>query len=281
MSRKPVTLKDIQQAKDEGRKVVMMTAYDYPMSEMGDAAGIDMLLVGDSLGMVVLGLSSTVPVTMADMIHHTKAVRRGCQYAHVCTDLPFLSYHASIREGVYNAGMLMKEGGADSVKLEGGVDFAHTIEAIVKAGIPVCGHIGLTPQTTSALSGFKAQGRDEAGARKILEDALAVEAAGAFAVVVEAVPHELGKMITSHLRIPVIGIGAGPHTDGQVLVVNDMLGMFDRFVPKFVKKFANLRPQIVEAMTQYKNEVQAGTFPAQEHCFNLSKEAKQALEDLL
>ena len=281
MSRNPVTIMDIQKAKTEGRKLLMITAYDYPMSQIADAAGMDMLLVGDSLGMVVLGMESTVGVTMADMIHHSKAVRRGCQYAQVVTDMPFLSYNTSIRDAIYNAGLLMKEGGADSVKLEGGADFAPTIEAIVKAGIPVCGHVGLTPQTTSALGGFKAQGRDEAGARKILEDALAVEAAGAYTLVVEAVPHELGKMISDNLRIPVIGIGAGPDTDGQVLVVNDMIGLFDRFVPKFVKQYAKLRPAIIDALLAYKKEVQEKSFPAPEHCFNLTKEAKEALKDLL
>ncbi len=281
MSRKPITLMDLQKAKDEGRKLLMLTAYDYPTSHVADEAGMDMLLVGDSLGMVVMGLESTIGVTMQDMLHHAKAVRRGCQYAHITVDMPFLSYHTSIRDAVYNAGLLMKEGGADSVKLEGGADFAPTIEAIVKCGIPVVGHVGLTPQTTSALSGFRAQGRDEAGALKILDDALAVEAAGAFALVVEAVPHELGKMLSDRLRIPVIGIGAGPNTDGQVLVVNDLLGLFDRFVPKFVKQYAKLRPVILEALLAYKKEVQEMTFPAPEHCFNLTKEAKEALQDLL
>lgn len=281
MNRTPVTLQDLQKAKNEGRKILMLTAYDYPTSLVADEAGMDMLLVGDSLGMVVLGMESTIGVTMADMIHHTKAVRRGCKYAHLTTDMPFLSYHTSIRDAIYNAGVLMKEAGADSVKLEGGVDFAATIQAIVKSGIPVVGHVGLTPQTTSALSGFKAQGRDEAGARRILEDALAVEAAGAFALVVEAVPHELGKMISEHLSIPVIGIGAGPETDGQVLVVNDLLGLFDRFVPKFVKQYAKLRPVILDALLAYKKEVETKAFPAPEHCFKLTPEAREALQDLL
>jgi 3-methyl-2-oxobutanoate hydroxymethyltransferase len=279
MSRNPITVKDIRNAKETGRKVVMLTAYDYHTAQIGDAAELDMLLVGDSLGMVVYGLDSTVGVTIDDMIRHTQAVRRGCKISHVVADMPFLTYNTSIREAIYNAGLLLKAGG-DSVKLEGGVDFAPTIEAIVKAGIPVVGHIGLTPQTISALGGFKAQGRDEASARAIVADALAVEQAGAYSVVLEAVPSELGQLISQRLTIPVIGIGAGPHTDGQVLVYHDLIGLYDRFVPKFVKQFAQLRPQILQAMLDYRDAVRQSSFPAPEHCFRLNETVKSALADL-
>ena len=280
MSRNPVTVKDIKKAKEEGRKVVMITAYDYHTAQIADAAEIDMLLVGDSLGMVVYGLDSTIHVTMEDMMRHTQAVRRGCRYAHITTDMPFMSYHTSIREAIYNAGQLHKAG-ADSVKIEGGVHFAPTIEAIVKAGVPVVGHVGLTPQTVSALGGFKTQGRDETSARNILEDALAVEAAGAFAMVVEAVPTELGKAITSQVKIPIIGIGAGVNTDGQVLVYHDVMGLYDRFVPKFSKQFTQLRPLVLQAMIDYRDGVRNSTFPAKENSFFLSEAVKEALKDML
>jgi 3-methyl-2-oxobutanoate hydroxymethyltransferase len=214
------------------------------------------------------------------MIRHTQAVRRGCKTAHLVADLPFLTYNTSIRDAVYHAGLLLKAG-ADSVKLEGGVHFAQIISAIVKAGIPVMGHIGLTPQTISALGGFKAQGRDKASALALLDDAAAVEEAGAFSMVLEAVPAELGKVISKRLAIPVIGIGAGPDTDGQVLVYHDIMGLYDRFVPKFVRQFAKLRPNILQAMQEYRDAVQAGAFPASEHCFFLNEAAKTSLQDVL
>jgi 3-methyl-2-oxobutanoate hydroxymethyltransferase len=280
MSRAPVTIKDIRSAKEDGRKLAMLTAYDYHTAQIGDAAELDIILVGDSLGMVVYGMDSTVGVSLDDMIRHTQAVRRGCKTAHLVTDLPFLTYNTSIREAVYHAGLLLKAG-ADSVKLEGGVHFAPVIEAIVKAGIPVMGHIGLTPQTISALGGFKAQGWDKASALALLEDAQAVEQAGAFSMVLEAVPTELGKVISKRLTIPVIGIGAGPDTDGQVLVYHDLMGLYDRFIPKFVKQFAKLRPNLLQAMQDYRDAVRQGSFPAPENCFFLSEAVKASLQDLL
>jgi 3-methyl-2-oxobutanoate hydroxymethyltransferase len=278
MSRKKVTIMDLQQAKKDGRKLVMLTAYDYPFGQIMDLAEADIVLVGDSLGMVVMGLDGTSQVTMDEMIHHIKAVMRGCKSAFVVGDMPFMSYNTSIRDAVINAGRLMKEGGCDCVKLEGGVDFAPTIQAIVKAGIPVQGHIGLTPQTASALGGFKAQGRNAESAYQIVEDAKALEAAGCFSIIVEAVPYKLAKIITEAVKIPVIGIGAGPDVDGQVLVTHDMLGLFDKFTPRFVKKYAELRPFILDALNNYRTEVLEGTFPGPEHSFTISDEALEQVK---
>jgi 3-methyl-2-oxobutanoate hydroxymethyltransferase len=269
------------QAKKEDRKLVMVTAYDYPFGLMADEAGVDMALVGDSLGMVVLGLDSTVPVTMEMMIHHIQAVVRGCKRAMVIGDMPFMSYNTGIRDAVIHAGRLMKEGGCDAVKLEGGVDFAPIVAAIVKAGIPVQGHVGLTPQTASALGGFKMQGKDAAAARRIVEDASALEAAGAFSIVAEAVPAPLGALLAETVAVPVIGIGAGVAVDGQVLVTHDMVGLFDRFVPKFVKQYTRVRPAIIDAIKAYGREVQAGRFPAPEHSFGMPDEALAALKAAL
>ena len=273
MADRKVTVLDVQQAKDEGRKLTMLTAYDYPFGQLVDLAGIDIALVGDSLGMVVMGLDGTVEVTMEDMIHHTRAAKRGIKNALIVGDMPFMSYNTSIREAIANAGRLMKEGGCDVVKLEGGVDFAETIKAIVKAGIPVQGHIGLTPQTASALGGFKTQGRDAESARQLIEDAKALEEAGCFSMILEAVPSEVARLLAQSVRIPVIGIGAGPHVDGQVLVTHDLLGLFDKFVPKFVKQYAQIRQVILEALEAYRDEVAAGAFPAPEHSFTISAEA--------
>jgi 3-methyl-2-oxobutanoate hydroxymethyltransferase len=256
----------------------MLTAYDYPFGQIMDLAEADIVLVGDSLGMVVMGLDGTSQVTMDEMIHHIKAVMRGCKSAFVVGDMPFMSYNTSIRDAVINAGRLMKEGGCDCVKLEGGVDFAPTIQAIVKAGIPVQGHIGLTPQTASALGGFKAQGRNAESAYQIVEDAKALEAAGCFSIIVEAVPYKLAKIITEAVKIPVIGIGAGPDVDGQVLVTHDMLGLFDKFTPRFVKKYAELRPFILDALNNYRTEVLEGTFPGPEHSFTISDEALEQVK---
>ena len=281
MDRKKVTIHDIQQAKAEGRKITMLTAYDYPFGQLVDLAEIDIILVGDSLGMVVMGLDGTVPVTLEDMIHHIKAVMRGCKYAHVVGDMPFMSYNTSIRDAIVNAGRLMKEGGCDSIKLEGGVDFAPTIESIVKAGIPVQGHIGLTPQTASALGGFKTQGRDAMSAKRLIDDAKAIEQAGCYSIVLEAVPAAVGKLVTEAVKIPIIGIGAGVDVDGQVLVTHDLLGLFDKFVPKFVKQYTSIRPVILDALAEYRDEVKAGTFPAEEHSFKISDEALAQLKDLL
>ena len=281
MSDKKVTVLDVQQAKEEGRKLVMCTAYDYPFGLMADEAGMDIVLVGDSLGMVVLGLEGTVEVTMEQMIHHIKAVVRGCNSPLVIGDMPFMSYNISIQEAIRNAGRLMKEGVCDAVKLEGGVDFAPTVEAIIKAGMPVQGHIGLTPQTASALGGFKMQGRDAMAAKRIIDDARALEHAGVFSIILEAVPGPLGKLVAEAVSVPIIGIGAGPHVDGQVLVTHDLVGLFDKFIPKFVKQYTQIRPIIIEALQRYKTDVQEVTFPGPEHSFNMPEKALTQLKKLV
>jgi len=281
MSRPKVTVHDVQKAKDEKRKLVMITAYDYPFGLMADEAEVDIVLVGDSLGMVVMGLQGTVAVTMENMVHHIQAVMRGCKTALVVGDMPFMSYNTSIREAIINAGRLVKEGGCDVVKLEGGVHFATTVEAIVKAGIPVQGHIGLTPQTASALGGFKMQGKDASAAKQIIDDARALENAGAFSIILEAVPAPLGKLVAESVRVPVIGIGAGPDVDGQVLVTHDMVGLFDRFVPKFVKQYTKIRPVILDALKAYKQEVVEVKFPAAEHAFKMPDEILKQLKKMV
>lgn len=281
MNKNKVTVLDVQQAKKEGRKLVMCTAYDYPFGLMADEAGMDMVLVGDSLGMVVMGLEGTVEVTMEHMIHHIKAVVRGCKGPLIVGDMPFMSYNTSVREAIQNAGRLMKEGGCEAIKLEGGVDFALTIQAIVKAGIPVQGHIGLTPQTASALGGFKMQGRDALAAKRIVEDAKALEDAGVFSMILEAVPAPLGQLVAEAVKVPVIGIGAGPDVDGQVLVTYDMIGLFEKFVPKFVKQYTQIRKTILEALKEYKEDVVAVTFPGPEHSFKMPDEALEQLKKLV
>ncbi len=281
MNRPKVTILDIQKAKEDKRKLVMMTAYDYPFGLMADEAGVDIVLVGDSLGMVVMGLQGTVAVTMEHMIHHIQAVMRGCKSALVVGDMPFMSYNTSIREAIANAGRLMKAGGCDVVKLEGGVAFAPTVEAIVRAGIPVQGHIGLTPQTASALGGFKMQGKDAAAAKQIIDDARALEAAGAFSIILEAVPAPLGKLVARSVKVPVIGIGAGPDVDGQVLVTHDMVGLFDKFVPKFVKQYTQIRPIILDALKAYKQDVLEVKFPGPEHSFKMPDETLKQLKKLV
>jgi len=262
-----ITVLDIYKKKSEGKKITMLTAYDYPTAQIVDQAGIDMILVGDSLGMVVQGVSSTLPVTMDEMIYHTKMVSRGTQSAMVVGDLPFLSYQTDKAEAIRNAGRFLKEAGAEAVKLEGGSQMAETIRAIVDAGIPVVAHIGLTPQYVHMMGGFKVQGKNEAAREKILADARAVQDAGAFSVVIEGVPASLGAEISKALRIPTIGIGAGPDCDGQVLVLHDLLGLFDRFTPKFAKKYANLKDQALKAVKEYKQDVENGKFPSEEHSF--------------
>ncbi len=262
-----ITIPDLYKKKAEGRKITMLTAYDYPTARIVDQAGIDMILVGDSLGNVVQGVANTLPVTMDEMIYHTKMVVRGTQSALVVGDMPFLSYQISSEDAVRNAGRFLKEAGCEVVKLEGGSQMAEAIRAIVNAGIPVVAHIGLTPQYVHMLGGFKVQGKDEAARIKLLADAKVVQDAGAFAVVLEAVPASLAKEITAMLAIPTIGIGAGPSCDGQVLVLHDLLGLFDRFTPKFVKKYARLKDEAVAAVQQYKQEVESGAFPAEEHSF--------------
>jgi 3-methyl-2-oxobutanoate hydroxymethyltransferase len=281
MDKQKVTIHQVMAAKEQGRKLVMLTAYDHPFAQMVDEAGVDMVLVGDSVGMVVMGLESTVGVTMDAMVHHVQAVARGVSRALVIGDMPFMSYHTSIREAIANAGRLIKEGGADVVKLEGGRHFAPTVEALVRAGIPVQGHIGLTPQTATALGGLKAQARDAQSALELIRDAKALEAAGVFSIVLEAVPAEVGMLVAQSVKVPVIGIGAGPHVDGQVLVTHDMLGLFQRFVPRFVKQYVNVRPIILEALRSYADEVMKGAFPAPEHCFSVSEEVMEKLQKLL
>ncbi len=281
MSNKKTSILEIQQAKVEGRKLVMLTAYDYPFGLLADQAEIDMVLVGDSLGMVVMGLDGTVEVTMEDMIHHIKAVVRGCKGSLVIGDMPFMSYNTSIREAIHNAGRLMKEGGCDAIKLEGGLNFVPTVEAIVKAGIPVQGHIGLTPQTASALGGFKMQGKDAVAAKQIIEDARGLEDAGVFSIVLEAVPAPLGQLVSEAVKVPIIGIGAGPDVDGQVLVTHDMVGLFDKFIPKFVKQYTQIRTIILDAMQAYKKDVQAATFPGPEHSFKMPEETLAQLKAMI
>ncbi len=263
------TVKSFQEAKDNNRKISMLTAYDYSMAKMVDAAGIDSVLVGDSLGMVFQGNESTLPVTLDEMIYHTKAVVRGVKNALVVADMPFLSYHVSKEEAVRNAGRMIKEGGAEAVKMEGGSLFSETIKAVVDAQIPVMGHIGLTPQSVNAFGGFKVQGKDEQSAKRIWEDARLLEEAGVFAITLECIPDKLAQLITKSLRIPTIGIGAGKSCDGQVLVINDMLGMFSDFVPRFVKQYARLNTEITAAVQGYIAEVREGDFPAGEHTFDM------------
>jgi 3-methyl-2-oxobutanoate hydroxymethyltransferase len=272
MDQKKVTIADLQQKKETNKKITMMTAYDYPTASLVDQAGIDTILVGDSLGMVMLGYNSTVPVTMDEMIHHCKAVCRGAQRGFVIGDMPFMSYQVSDEKAIENAARFIKEAGCDCVKLEGGSEMAHVVKAIVDAGIPVCAHIGLTPQTATKLSGFKVQGKDAESARALLKSAQDLEEAGAFLIVMECIPDLLAAKITKELKIPTIGIGAGKDCDGQVLVYHDLVGLFERFTPKFVKQYINLAPKIREALIQYREEVENGTFPGPEHGFSITAE---------
>ncbi len=271
------TVVTIREAKERGEKVTMLTAYDYSMAKLIDEADINMILVGDSLGMVMLGYEDTLSVTMEDMIHHTRAVARGAKNALVVADVPFMSYQTSVYDAVCNAGRLMKEGRAQAVKLEGGRGFADHIRAITNASIPVVAHLGLTPQSLNAFGGFKVQGKSEAAARKLLEDALIVEEAGAVAVVLECVPAKLAGLVTEKLHVPTIGIGAGPDCDGQVLVYQDMLAMFADFRPKFVKRFGEAGTLMKESFRKYSEEVKAGTFPAPEHTFKIDDDVIEKL----
>lgn len=271
------TVLTFQQAKEKGEKITMLTAYDYSTAKLEDEAGVNSILVGDSLGNVMLGYDDTIRVTMEDMIHHGAAVSRGAKNALVVVDMPFMSYQTSVYDAVVNAGRLMKEGGAGAVKLEGGVEVVPQIKAIVAAGIPVCAHIGLTPQSIHAFGGFKVQGKSETAAKKILADALAVEEAGAFAVVIEGVPRRLADLITEKLHIPTIGIGAGSGCDGQVLVYQDLLGMFSDFTPKFVKRYANIGDIMKDAFQNYIQEVQSGAFPAEEHEYKIDDDVIEKL----
>lgn len=267
MGRK-VTVPELVQMKERGDKIVSLTAYDYCFARILDNAGIDVLLVGDSLGAVVQGHDTTLPVTLEDILYHTRAVIRARQRALVVSDMPFMTFQVGVEDAQRNAGRLLQEGGAEAVKLEGGVHQAATIEAVVKMGVPVMGHVGLTPQSVHQFGGYKIQGRGEGQAAAILEDALAVEEAGAFAVVLEGIPVQLAKEITQRLSIPTIGIGAGPHCDGQILVAHDMLGLFDDFTPKFVKQYADLKAVIGEAVGSYATEVRSAAFPDEQHTFH-------------
>lgn len=272
-----VSTASIKDKKLQQEKITMLTSYDYSTAAMVDAAGIDMILVGDSLGNVVLGYENTLAVTMEDMLHHTKAVTRATSRTMVVGDMPFLSYHISVPEAVRNAGRFIKEAGAQAIKLEGGTERIDTVKAILDAQIPVVGHIGLTPQSVNQFGGFKVQGKDLEGARKLIADAKALDEAGVFSIVLECVPNGLAQKITQEVSVPTIGIGAGPYCDGQVLVINDMLGMYKGHIPKFVKKFANLEPLIMEALKGYKEEVEAGIFPAPEHGFTIQDEVLEKL----
>jgi 3-methyl-2-oxobutanoate hydroxymethyltransferase len=271
------TVLTFAKAKEDGTKISMLTAYDYSTAKLMDEAGINSILVGDSLGNVVLGYEDTISVTMEDMIHHTRAVSRGAKNALVIADMPFMSYQTSVYDAVVNAGRLMKEGRANAVKLEGGTEVAPQIKAIVDAGIPICAHIGLTPQSINRLGGNKVQGKSEAAAKKLLADALAIQEAGAFSVVIEAVPKKLAELITNKLDIPTIGIGAGNGCDGQVLVYQDMLGMFSDFTPKFVKKYASLGEIMTAAFRQYDEEVKNTSFPSEEHTYKIDDEIIEKL----
>ena len=273
------TVKDIIAMKGQGKKISMLTAYDAAMAKMLDDAGVDILLIGDSLGMVLLGYDSTVPVTMEEMLHHARAVSRGRQKALVVGDMPFGSYQSGLNEAVTNGVRFMKEAGCDAVKLEGGEEMCDVVRALTRAGVPVMGHVGLTPQTAGQLGGFKVQGQDIASARKMLADARALAAAGVFAIVLECVPGELAGIVTRSVNVPTIGIGAGPECDGQVLVTNDLLGMFEKFTPSFVKQYANLASQIGKAVASFRDEVEKGIFPAQEHTFASQADFKSLLQE--
>lgn len=273
--RKKVTTLTFLQKKKKNEPISMLTAYDYPTALMVDEAGVDSILVGDSLGMVVLGYENTLPVTMEDMLHHCKAVARGAKHALLIGDMPFMSYQASVSEAVHNAGRFLQEAGMDAVKLEGGRERLDAIRAIINAGIPVVGHVGLTPQSVNLLGGFRTQGKTAASARRILEDALLLQEAGCFSIVLESIPPRLAEYVSQKLEIPTIGIGAGAGCDGQVLVLHDLLGLFERFTPKFVRQYANLNPVILQALRTYRTEVEQRSFPTPQHAVEMKDEEWQ------
>jgi 3-methyl-2-oxobutanoate hydroxymethyltransferase len=275
--RKKVTTRLFRQKKQRGEAITMLTAYDYPTALAVDQAGMDAILVGDSLGMVVLGYENTLPVTMEDMLHHCKAVARGAKFALLIGDMPFLSYQISVPEAVRNAGRFLQECGMDAVKLEGGSERAHAIREITSAGIPVMGHLGLTPQSVNQLGGFVAQGKTAEAARRLLEDALILQDAGCFSLVLESIPWQLAELVSGRLEIPTVGIGAGKGCDGQVLVTHDLLGLFDRFTPRFAKKYADLHAVMLQAFSDFRLEVEEGAFPAEEHTFTMKDEEWQEL----
>lgn len=277
MERKKITITDLKTRKEHGEPITMVTAYDYTSALIVDRAGIDLTLIGDSLGMVVLGYETTLPVTMDEMLHHARAVRRGTQYAFLIGDMPFMSYQTGVRDALLNAARFLKEAETDAVKLEGGREVVPVVEALVTTGIPVMGHIGLQPQSVAQYGGFKVQGRTAAHARRLLDDALALQDAGVLAIVLEGIPARVAEWITQRLDIPTIGIGAGVGCDGQVLIFHDLLGLFDRFTPKFVKQYAQLGTAMVHALEAYRDEVRTRTFPAPEHTFAISNEEWAAI----
>ncbi len=277
MARNKVTIAELCQKKQKEQKITMLTAYDYPTASILDKAEIDVILVGDTGSMVALGHETTVPVSMDEMLFMSKSVVRAVKSAFIIGDMPFMSYQASDERAVENAGRFIKEAGCDAIKLEGGSEFASTVRAIVRAGIPTCGHIGLTPQSATMLNGFKVQGKDAEGARKLIRSAKDLEEAGAFMIVLECVPDFLAARITKELQIPTIGIGAGKDCDGQVLVYHDIVGLFERFTPRFVKQYISLSPMIRDAVVRYKAEVETMAFPGPEHSFTMSKEEAEKL----
>jgi 3-methyl-2-oxobutanoate hydroxymethyltransferase len=274
--RRKVTILTVQKKKESRKPITMLTAYDYSSALLVDEAGIDMILVGDSLAMVMLGMDSTVSLTMEEMLHHCRAVARGAKHSFLVGDMPFMSYQADTAEAVRNAGRFLKEGSMEAVKLEGGEEMTETIAAIVTAGIPVMGHIGLTPQSISKLGGYRVQGKTAADATRLLKDALALEQAGCFSIVLEAIPAAVAAVITEKLHIPAIGIGAGADCDGQVLVYHDLLGLFDRFTPSFVRRYADGRQVILQALIDFSEEVTDGRFPAEEHTYPIDENELQA-----
>ncbi len=276
-ARKKVTTLIYRQKKERGEIITMLTAYDYPTAQAMDKAGIDSILVGDSLGMVVLGYENTLPVTMDEMLHHCRAVSRGAKTALLIGDMPFMSYQVSVEEATRNAGRFLQYGGMDAVKLEGGRERADAIRSIVSAGIPVMGHLGLTPQSVNQLGGFRAQGKTATAAKRLVEDALILEEAGCFSIVLEAVPARLAELISKKISIPTIGIGAGAGCDGQVLVTHDLLGLFDRFTPKFVKKYANLHGEMQKAFGDFIEDVESKRFPTQEHIIEMENDVWDTL----
>lgn len=275
-----VTIQTLRDKKARGERMTYLTAYDYPFAILEQKAGIDVILVGDSMGMVVMGYNSTLPVTMDLMVPHVQAVRRGAPDVYLVADMPYMSYQVSKSEAIRNGGRFMAETGCDAVKVEGGREIADTVKAMVDATIPVMSHIGLTPQAAAQLGGFKAQGRDLVTAKKLIEDAAILEEAGASSMVLEAVPAEVAQIITRRASIPIFGIGAGPHCDGQVLVIHDMLGLFDRKAAKFVKKYTELGDRIIKALEDFKEDVSEGSFPAQEHCYPMPADVAAELKKM-
>jgi 3-methyl-2-oxobutanoate hydroxymethyltransferase len=278
---KKVTAHTLIEKKKAKQPITWLTAYDFPMAQFEEKAGIDIILVGDSIGMTTFGFGSTLPVTMDLLIPHTQAVRKGAPNVFLIGDMPYMSYQVCAQEAVRNAGRFMAECGCDAIKLEGGREMLDTIKAIIRATVPVVGHIGLTPQSIAMLGGFKAQGRDADAAVRLIEDAKLLEEAGVCMILVEAVPPEVGKIIAERAQIPIVGIGAGPYVDGQCLIVHDMLGMFEAFTPKFVKKYASIGEQIVTALKEFTQDVARGGFPAPEHCYKMPESEVRKLEELL